>query len=1096
MKQFKKVLILKWHYIEHECVDLGDINFLTGKNASGKSTFIDAMQLVLLGDTKGNYFNKAANEKSHRTLSSYVRGELMDSEVGFEYLRNDDFSSVIAIEVYDTDRRKFFVIGIHMDVHNDGSIDHRYFIMEDKLPDNHFIQQDLVMSITELKAWCQSEGIKIDQFPSNKAYRETLLAKLGHINQKYFSLFKKAVPFSPITNIKGFITEFICDTDKKIEIKDMQNNIRYYEKMKLEAEDIERRLEYLDKIHMVYGEYKQLLKNEQIQKFVLAKGREQMSANYIEKLYRDLRKGNEQLAELSLEIRLVEETFDRLTNELNAVNRELATSDEMARKEAYENDIKQLENRIADYSSIKEQIFKKLRQRAGSWVHAGEEALVGLGSVVIAEQLFKSEDLEAIHLDDLKQLNHMMEERIEEWRQLLYECNRFLETMDEEMQVLNVEIDQLKKGMKSIPAGVRRLQDILQNEFGKVPMLCDLIEIKDQKWQQAIEGYLHLQKFYLMVAPEDYEAALKLYEKIKIEEKIYDVGLVDLQKVQAYKKSIKSGSLSEEIITENPLVRAYVDYLLGDVIKVDDVKELRSYRTSITPSCMLYKNFVARNLNPKRYEMPAIGQYALAKQLELKEEKLQQLFVSYEIQKAEQERYENLRRLQPLGADVVEQLNERLQDLCTLPSLMESVFELKTELSKIDMSNVIELTAKQGDLENKRNVEDKKLIDAKAQQKNLSDGMKVLEYKEIPRAINNRDHFQGIIDKNFEISFINDVGLKKYEEAFKRLNSANEIVNNYDSSSKGTENKRNKKWDEVIKTRLEYTRHFMATYDVQQSSNEQYEKLRIQLSETELPHYKEKIDDAIKMAQQEFRDDFLSKLKYNIDIVKDQINELNDALKNMSFGKDAYAFKITPNSYYRKYYDMIMDPNLMSDFNIFSVGFQEKYGDVIEELFKKIIDVGEGAISADERAEIEANITKYTDYRTYLDFDLVVTDLRGNKSHLSKMISKKSGGETQTPFYISVLASFYRVYRMNTKAKDTTRLIIFDEAFSKMDHERIEQCIALLKELGFQALISAPTEKIANISPLVDKTLCVLRTKDTTLIKSFTKKELEELMDE
>ncbi len=59
-----------------------------------------------------------------------------------------------------------------------------------------------------------------------------------------------------------------------------------------------------------------------------------------------------------------------------------------------------------------------------------------------------------------------------------------------------------------------------------------------------------------------------------------------------------------------------------------------------------------------------------------------------------------------------------------------------------------------------------------------------------------------------------------------------------------------------------------------------------------------------------------------------------------------------------------------------------------------------------------------------------------------------------------------------------------------MDHERIEQCITLLKDLGFQALISAPTEKIANITPLVDKTLCVLRTKETTVIKGFTKEEL------
>ncbi len=230
MKQFKKVLLLKWHYIEHECIELGNINFLTGKNATGKSTLIDAMQLVLLGDTKGNFFNKAANEKSLRTLSSYVRGELSDTESGYEYLRNDDFSSIIAIEVYDTSRKKSFVIGIHMDVYNDGSQNHRFFIMDGMIPGHHFIRQDVVMNISEFKAWCNSEGLRCEQFPSNKRYREVLLARLGHVNQKFFSLFKKAVPFSPITNIKGFITEFICDTDKKIEIKDMQDNIRYYEK--------------------------------------------------------------------------------------------------------------------------------------------------------------------------------------------------------------------------------------------------------------------------------------------------------------------------------------------------------------------------------------------------------------------------------------------------------------------------------------------------------------------------------------------------------------------------------------------------------------------------------------------------------------------------------------------------------------------------------------------------------------------------------------------------------------------------------------------------------------------------------------------------
>ena len=54
-----------------------------------------------------------------------------------------------------------------------------------------------------------------------------------------------------------------------------------------------------------------------------------------------------------------------------------------------------------------------------------------------------------------------------------------------------------------------------------------------------------------------------------------------------------------------------------------------------------------------------------------------------------------------------------------------------------------------------------------------------------------------------------------------------------------------------------------------------------------------------------------------------------------------------------------------------------------------------------------------------------------------------------------------------------------------MDHERIEESLKLLRSMKFQAIISAPTEKIANIAPYADKTLCVLRNKNTTVIKEY-----------
>ena len=89
MKLLKQLILINWHYFWNEKIDFEEINFLTGKNAAGKSTVIDALQVVLLGDTNGHFFNKAANEKSTRSLKGYLRGELGDDgDIGFRFLRN------------------------------------------------------------------------------------------------------------------------------------------------------------------------------------------------------------------------------------------------------------------------------------------------------------------------------------------------------------------------------------------------------------------------------------------------------------------------------------------------------------------------------------------------------------------------------------------------------------------------------------------------------------------------------------------------------------------------------------------------------------------------------------------------------------------------------------------------------------------------------------------------------------------------------------------------------------------------------------------------------------------------------------------------
>ena len=257
--------------------------------------------------------------------------------------------------------------------------------------------------------------------------------------------------------------------------------------------------------------------------------------------------------------------------------------------------------------------------------------------------------------------------------------------------------------------------------------------------------------------------------------------------------------------------------------------------------------------------------------------------------------------------------------------------------------------------------------------------------------------------------------------------------------------------------------------------------------EVKLPSYKEKIEDSYHKATQQFKDDFIIKIRGAIEDAKDQIENLNVALKQSLFGKDLYRFTVKPNQQYRRFYDMLMD-DLILNIEKDETEFVEKYKDTMNELFQQIVDDGNN--DAKKNNELIANVEKFTDYRSYLDFDLIVTNKETNEEQrLSKMIKKKSGGETQTPFYIAILASFSQLYHANEEGNiaNTTRLIIFDEAFSKMDPTRFKEAVRLLRKFNLQVILSAPSDKVGKISELVDETLVVLHDKNRSFVKLFAK---------
>ena len=632
----------------------------------------------------------------------------------------------------------------------------------------------------------------------------------------------------------------------------------------------------------------------------------------------------------------------------------------------------------------------------------------------------------------------------------------------------DLKIENLMKKKLSYPDEVTRVMQAIREEFvriGRTPdprILCEMLEITDETWRNAVEGYLNTQRFYILVEPDNFDIALGTYDRLRREKRTYGVGLINTQNLDGY-DTPPEGSLATVVTSSNKYAKRYINMVLGKVMMCDHYSHLKKYKTAITKECMRYQNHVASAIKPSIFETPYIGKNAVRVQLEQAKEKSRELGNQC---KEKQNILQNLEELQnPLSTDIDTDIKYRVDVLTDLCSTRQEIRNCKDNIATLEKnSNVMLKQIQLTELEKiiKETEEQISKLNRKVGQTEQSIGNTKERLAERQIALIGQQALCTELAARYEKDIVlwshdyekqlKDKSHEQFRDNFARRRKANQTT-----VAKDTESMTN------CMTEYKTAHDFGAAASLEGYPD--FEAEYIKLKSSELLAYEEKVERARQSAEEEFREQFLAKLQENMKNAQTEFKELNKALKDIRFSNEKYEFLFMPSKRYRHYYEMIMDDfNAVQGESIFSGLFHENHKEVIDELFERLALDNENSAKA---------LDEFTDYRTYMDYDIRILHSDESYSLYSKVCEEKSGGETQTPFYVTVAASFVQLYR-NGIGGEAVGLVMFDEAFNNMDDERIGGVLEFLRRLPLQILIAAPPDKIQYISPFVEETLLIM----------------------
>ncbi len=655
------------------------------------------------------------------------------------------------------------------------------------------------------------------------------------------------------------------------------------------------------------------------------------------------------------------------------------------------------------------------------------------------------------------------------------------ERLQKNTEVKRREIQALESHQVSYPGFVRAALDAIANQCPKADarVLCDYVEITDREWQAAIEGYIGAARFGIIVEPEFEAEAIAIVRQMAGQGNRARI----IQGDKARKDLEKSGDLPANSITQvmkfsHATAEAYVKASYGNVQRVENAKELKNTRRGITKEAMGSGNYAMFRCDMADSEL-VFGQGARERALEAKRNEFHALVSEWQAAVAYAEEVQDLvagvDRLKPLA------YAETLQTMLSAQTKIESI---ESKLQQLDLSDTKALEAELNELQARlleQNQQFTRLnnaqIDCRAELKladNLCHKLDAEQDKTLAVVDECEANLQAIsafwpeFDAEARLQQADeDVAQHKapYFEAklvtlnaelktiLHRLQQAAMVHNQFCATS------------DAILFNIDYnddlgSANFRAICDMRRQFDALYNR--------DKNHILAQRHQEIESLRESFNNAFVTNLCHSIyqaiNDGKKILEELNKELEHHRFGADRERFRfdwewVPEFKEYWQFFKAVIDsPSLGEGETLFEMKLDEKHQRVRERLMAMLLD-------EDEQKALR-ELTRIADYRNYRRYE-IYKEPEGKSPIPLSQYGTGSGGQLETPAYIIRSAAITSAFRFN-EGSSHLRMVLVDEAFSKMDEHRSREVINYLTEsLGLQLNFIMPSSKSGPFMDLI-----------------------------